>query len=91
MLFGANDDLLQRIINKHEMSLILFSCQSIECKRQLGWNDKKVFEASVIIGKFWNIISWLKLDATTENYNCLSGIHMKYHQDIRDISIGDKY
>ena len=68
MLFGANDDLLQRIINKHEMSLILFSCQSIKCKRQLGWNDKKVFEASVIIGKFWNIISWLNLDSTTEKY-----------------------
>ena len=53
MLFGANDDLLERIINKHEMSLISFLCQSIECiKRQVEWNAKKISEASVIIGKF---------------------------------------
>ena len=69
MLFGANDDLLERIINKHEMSLISFLCQSIECiKRQVEWNAKKIFEASVIIGKFWNIISWLNLHSFKVHY-----------------------
>ena len=68
MLFGANDDLLQRIINKHEMSLILFSSQRIECIRQVEWYAKEIFEASVITGKSRNIISWLNAYSIQEIY-----------------------
>ena len=68
MLFGANDDLLQRIINKHEMSLILFSSQRIEWIRQVEWYAKEIFEASVITGKSRNIISWLDAHSMQKIY-----------------------